>query len=175
MTIDLSTWLTKQEAAARLGVSTKAIEGFTRAGKLEQRFRPQAGSPHVAVYFPDDVIKLAQERTPGLAPFVLPVGTALPANGNGHPPSTALDRVPAAGDQLLGPGDDLLRVLVTAARPVMSETSQTPTLWVTVKEAAAILGFPQADVRRLLADGDLDHRRTGRGGIRIRRTDLEQL
>jgi excisionase family DNA binding protein len=173
MTIDLSTWLTKQEAADRLGVSTKAIERWTRAGKLEQRFRPQAGSPHVAVYFPDDVAKLAQERQPGLAPFVLPVGTALPASGNGHPPSTALDRVPAAGDQVLGPGDDLLRVLVTAARRVLSETSQTPALFLTLREASAVTGLTQAYLRRACESGTLTAIRDR--GWRIRRTDLEGL
>ncbi len=37
--IDLSTWLTKAQAAEQLGVSTKAIERWVQAGKL-----PQSGS-----------------------------------------------------------------------------------------------------------------------------------
>src|SRR5438105_13268396 len=69
---DLSHWLTKQQAADAIGVSTKAIERFTQAKKLEQRFRPRAGSPHVAVYDPDDVARIAHERHPAPPPFVLP-------------------------------------------------------------------------------------------------------
>src|SRR5205823_12754382 len=57
-TVELSDWLTKQQAADAIGVSTKAIERFAQAGKLEQRFRAQAHGPKVAVYFPDDVAKL---------------------------------------------------------------------------------------------------------------------
>jgi hypothetical protein len=174
MTLDLSTWLTKQEAADRLGVSTKAIERFTRAGKLEQRFRPQAGSPHVAVYFPDDVAQLAQARQRMPVPFVLAASTDRPTNGNGHHAGEALDRVTTPvipGDDLLRPGDNLLRVLVTAAARVMSETSQTPTAaYVTRAEALAIAGVSAGELRRAVQAGEVKVR-----GRRYRRQDLEAL
>lgn len=171
--LDLSTWLTKQEAADALGVSTKAVERFTRAGKLEQRFRPQAGSPHVAVYFPDDVAKLARTRQRTPPPFVLEAERDSPPNGNGHHTSRALERVSAPRADLATAGDDLFRVLVTAAVKVLSETSQTPPLWVTVQEASAVTGLTQAYLRRQVKAGTLKAIRDR--GWRIRRTDLEAL
>jgi hypothetical protein len=174
--IDLSDWLTKQEAADRIGVSTKAIERFTRAGKLEQRFRPQAGSPHVAVYFPADVATLAQARQRAPVPFVLEASSDVPANGNGHHAVRALDRVTASvtsGDDLLSPGDNLLRVLVAAAARVMSETSQTPSLFLTIPEASRVSGLSQAYLKRRIAAGTLPAERDR--GWRIRRKDLEAL
>lgn len=176
--MDYSNWLTKQQAADAIGVSTKAIERFTRSGKLQQAFRPQAGSPHVAVYHPDDVARIAASRPPGpLPPFLVP-GSGEPANGNGNGHhALAVGSVTLGADRLapLTPGEDLFRALVTSALKVVSETSETPTLYVTVKEAAAILGLPQVDVRVLIAGGELPCRKTRRGGIRIRRRDLEAL
>lgn len=170
--IDLSTWLTKQEAADRIGVSTKAIERFTRAGKLEQRFRPQAGSPHVAVYFPDDVEKLAAGRRQEAAPFVLPPDADLPTNGNGHHSSTALAISPEPGIQNI-PGEDLLRALVTAAVQ-MSQTSQTSvsqtSAYVAKADALALSGISDAELRSAVKAGEVKVR-----GRRYRVKDLEAL
>jgi excisionase family DNA binding protein len=173
--IDLSDWMTKQQAADVIGVSTKAIERFAKAGRLEQRSRPQAHGPNVAVYFPDDVAALARERQPAATPFVVPA-VPDPPRSNARPAGSAALTVSPPSTA----GDDPVRALFAAAmRAVLSQTSETSamsaTLYVTVKEAAGILGLPQADVRRLIRDGDLPHRLTGRGGIRIRRRDLEQL
>lgn len=174
---DLSTWLPIAEAASHIGCSTRTIERLARAGKLEQRLRPQAGSPAVAVYNPDDVARLASERRPAATPFVLDAGSGSP-NGNGHhePAQAVSTRLTSAS------ADDPIRQLFAAAlRAVLSPPSPpvsgsvAETLYVTVKDAAAILGLPQADVRRLIHEGDLNHRLTGRGGIRIRRKDLEAL
>ena len=55
----LSDWLVAMEAAMRIGCSTRTIERLARAKRLEQRLRPQAGSPAVAVYNPSDVARLA--------------------------------------------------------------------------------------------------------------------
>jgi len=78
----LSDWLTIADAAAVIGCSTRTIERLARAGKLEQRLRPQAGSPAVAVYNPDDVAERAKERRRAPAPFVVP--RVLESTGNGH-------------------------------------------------------------------------------------------
>lgn len=174
--IDLADWLTKQEAADRIGVSTKAIERFTRAGKLEQRFRPQAGSPHVAVYFPDDVAKLAAARHQAVTPFVLEAERDTPTNGNGHTglsPISPLTPRALAIPELSSSGEDLLRVLVAAAARVMSETSQTSPLFVTLQEASHVTGLTQAYLRRQVDAGTL--KAVKDRGWRIRRTDLEGL
>lgn len=174
---DLSTWLPIDDAATAIGCSTRTVERLARAKKLEQRLRPQAGSPAVAVYNPDDVAAQAKERRPAPAPFVLGAVSDRPASGNGRGATQTLPSVSAASL-----ADDPIRQLFAAAlRAVLSPPSPpvsatvAETLYVTVKEAAAILGLPQVDVLVLIHDGDLNCRRTGRGGIRIRRRDLEQL
>lgn len=167
ITADLSGWFTKQEAATHLGVSTKAIERWTRAGKLEQRFRPQAGSPHVAVYFPEDVIKLAAERA--ARPFV--VEKATPANGQGAH-GLMLPPTPSGLTE-----DQLAKVLgsfVAAMQKSTSDMSQSAK-WLTVDEAAAYLGWPTRDVRKAIKTSELPARMMARHGWRIRRKDLDAL
>ena len=178
---DYSTWLTKQQAADAIGVTTKSVERWVQAGQIQQaRWRRPTGGPELAVYQPDDVARIAAERTPGPpAPFLMPTGAALPpTNGNGHHPA-ALARVPSAERTLAehlsasAPGQDLLTVLVTAAARVMSETSQKQTLFVTLQEASAVTGLSQAYLKRQIENGKLPAVRDV--GWRIRRKDLEQL
>jgi len=171
--IDLSTWLTKQEAADRIGVSTKAIERFTRAGKLEQRFRPQAGSPHVAVFFPDDVDRIAAERRQTPVPFVLDAIPDQPTNGNGRPHSDPIQAL------TVSTSDDPLRQLFAAAiRAVLSQTSQTsvsqtPTPFLTIAEASALTGLSRTFLTRMIKLGTLTAIRDR--SYKVRRKDLEAL
>lgn len=170
---DYSTWLTKQQAAEAIGVTTKTVERLAQDRQIQQaRWRRPTGGPELAVYHPDDVARIARERRPGLAPFVLPVGAEVPANGNGHQSSTALARVSDASIKNID-GEDLLRVLVAAAARVMSETSQTPTLFLTIEEAAAVSGLSCNYLRKVIKSGTLPAVRNH--GWRIRRKDLEQL
>ncbi len=169
--IDLSTWLTKQEAADRIGVSTKAIERFTRAGKLEQRFRPQAGSPHVAVFYPQEVDELAARRRQAPAPFVLEASTDRPTNGNGHG-GLAHTKDPQGIYKDL---DDPLRAFAVAVvAAVMSQTSQTAVsqtpAYVDQAEALAIAGVSVEQLRAAVKAGEVKQR-----GRRYRVQDLEQL
>ncbi len=63
MTTDYSTWLTKQQAADAIGVSTKTVEKLAADKKLEQAvWRPDNRGMPRAVYQPDDVARMAQER-----------------------------------------------------------------------------------------------------------------
>jgi hypothetical protein len=170
----LADWLTKREAAAAIGVSTKAIERFAAARKLEQRSRPQARGPAVAVYHPQDVARLAAERrTSPPAPFVVPDG-APPVSGKGD---GIADRLAIAGSPV--GGDDALQRFATAlVRAVGSQTSETwapmsQTLFVTITQAAAVSGLSSACLRRLIADGTLKALKDR--GWRIRRRDLEML
>lgn len=182
-TIDLSTWLTKQEAADRLGVSTKAIERYTRAGKLEQRFRRQAGTPDVAVYYPEDVDKLASARRPRLpAPFLVP-GPPRPTNGKGSHSAVELagasrpDLGPAIAAGLSDVAGALRWLVSQTAGAGVSQTSVTQEsqkLFLTIPEAAAVAGLSKTYLRRQLEAGTLKGIKDGRRW-RIRRTDLEQL
>lgn len=174
-TPDYATWLTKQQAADAIGVSTKTLESLAKDGKLQQAlWRRPTGGPAVAVYHPDDVARLAKERRPAAAPFVLPAGTDVPArNGNGH---GALRRVEPSHDvALVPPGDDPLRQLFAAAlRAVTSQNSQkSPTLYLTLAEASAVSGLSETYLRRQIVSEKLSAVKDR--GWRIRRRDLEQL
>lgn len=181
---DLTSWLLAMEAATQIGCSKRTVERLAAAKELEQGLRRQAGSAPIAVYNPEDVARIALERRPDATPFVL--GAVPAGNGNGHEHTSdvsnthmrsVLARQTSAGDPIQQFFAVLLRILQSPPPPPPAPMAETvaETRYVTVKDAAAILGLPQADVRRLCDDGDLTHRTTGRGGIRIRRTDLEQV
>jgi excisionase family DNA binding protein len=184
---DYTTWLTKQQAADAIGVSTKTIEQLTKDKKLEQaRWRRPDGGPELAVYHPDDVARIAQERRPARPPFVLPAGVPgngqAAANGNGHADHPALSQALAVPPATPAGYDAVRLFMETMVTAVMSQSSQTsqnsqksPGLFLTLAEAATFSGLPQTDLRRLIAAGELPVRKTGRGGIRIRRRDLELL
>lgn len=180
--LDLSTWLTKQQAADAIGVSTKTIEQFAKDGKIQQAvWRPQNRGAAKAVYQPDDVARIAADRKPGLAPFVLPAGVTLPVNGNGHPTGIQLgSKVDATPT-----GEEVLRLVFAAALrtlaaepPMASEnpsekTSETPKLFLTIEEAATVSGLSRACLRKLIADGSIRGIRDR--GWKIARRDLEAL
>jgi len=172
---DLSDWLTKQQAADAIGVSTKAIERFAHARKLEQASRPQARGPNVAVYNPDDVARLASERHPAAPPFVLPVDTDLPRHLTAaRPPDGLVATSPAA--LAAPPESDRLAALVAAVvGVVMSQTSETrpAPLFLTLDEAATLSGLSRNYLRRLIREQKLPAVRAP--GWRIRRRDLEAL
>jgi excisionase family DNA binding protein len=175
--VDYASWLTKQQAADAIGVTTKTVERFVQAGQIQQaRWQREGRGPLLAVYQPDDVARIAQARRRGpLPPFLVPVPTKeVSANGNGHR-AQALARTTDVSPQppALEPGADLFRVLVAAAARVMSETSQTSTLFLTIPEASALTGLTQAFLRRMITAGTLTAIRDR--GWRIRRKDLEAL
>lgn len=178
-TLDLSDWLTLAQAAAAIGVATRTVERWAKAGKLEGRSRPQARGPAVVVYYPPDVADRAAERQRAATPFV--VQTVPSGNGHGTPPAAhSLQGAHA----LQGAVDDPLRLFAAAlvqavlspTRPTLSApVSEAPRLFLTIPEAAAISGLPPIDLRRACESGELKARKTGRGGWRIKRTDLEAL
>jgi len=175
--IDYATWLTKDQAAEAIGVTTKTVERFVQAGQIQQaRWQPEGRGPVRVVYQPDDVARLARERKPGPLPaFLVPGPPAAPPNGNGHGSSELvhMESTPDPTGIQLGRGDDLVRALVTAAVRVMSETSQTSTLFLSLPEASAVTGLSQAFLRRMIAAGTLSAIRDR--GWKIRRKDLEAL
>src|SRR5690242_7615945 len=70
---DYSTWLTKQQAAEVLEVSTKTIEQYAKTGDLQQAdWRRPEGGPRIVVYHPRDVERLRKERNPEAPAFILP-------------------------------------------------------------------------------------------------------
>jgi transposase-like protein len=185
---DLTTWLSIADAATRIGCSTRTVERLGRAKHLEQRLRPQKGSPPVVVYNPDDVARIAALRRPTPPPFVLDaVGTG---NGNGH--AAGVKKL-HAGTELAhahGPTDaDLVRQFVTLAIAALQSPPSPPvaetvaaTSYLTLAEAAAEKRVSEALVRRWIRTGALVAEREPRSqwtatdrGWRIKKQDLETL
>jgi hypothetical protein len=171
---DFSTWLTKDQAAAAIGVSTKTIEQFSKDGKIQQSaWRPHGRGAERAVYNPDDVARMAQERRPGLPPFVLPANHGTTTNGNGHGGAMQMS------NSITPSGEDVLRLVFAAAlralaaEPPTSENSQKSTPWVDIPTAATLLGRSQAYVRREIKAGRL-HAERDRCLV-VKRKDVEAL
>lgn len=173
----LADWRTVAEASAEIGCSKRTIERLAAARKLEQRLRPTAGSPAVAVYNPDDVARIALERRPAAAPFVLPAGQT-PTNGNGHHQTAELTKSSFLNNR----GDDPIRHLAAAFErfllspplsPVAERLAETK-LFLTIPEAAVVCGFSRTYLRRMCQGGWSAAVKDGRSW-RIRRKDLEAL
>jgi hypothetical protein len=177
---EYATWLTKQQAAGAIGVSTKTIEQWATEGKLQQAaYRPQNRGPLKAVYHPDDVRRIATERRGAPTAFVLPAVRA--SNGNGHGPETGI--TPITPLTPTPTGEDVLRLVfamahqaLTSQNPRTSENSEKFLL--TVAEAAACSGETARDLRKAIRSGELPARHKERRDWRtwrIRRKDLEAL
>jgi hypothetical protein len=177
---DLSDWLPIEEAAKVIGCSTRTVERVARLpNRLEQRLRPQAGSPPVAVFSPESVAEEAARRRPASAPFVLPHVPA--GNGNGKALS-ALSGVSIETQALaqLPAGDDPIRQLFAAALravlsppspPVSATVSERPVL--TLDEAVHASGWSRTYLLRQIRNGTLKAEKDR--GWKIRRKDLEAL
>jgi Helix-turn-helix domain len=184
MTPDYSSWLTKQQAADAIGVSTKTIEQLAKDRKIEQAvWRPENRGMPRAVYEPSDVARMAQERRGEASAFVLPAGGPARSNGNGHHPGQAL----TIGSPALPSSEDVLRLVFAMAHRALtspsSESSQSSErsaepLFLTVDQAAAHLNWTPRDLRRAIRGGEVPCRHKERRDWRtwrIRRKDLEQL
>lgn len=171
---DLLDWPSKQEAAARLGVTVKTIERLTRAGKLERRFRNRPGTSPIAVYDPKDVITVQAERSKPQPPHV----QAAPPAGNGAGPYAGDAIVPLARPSEVQHVATILSEIGAIFQKTLSHTSHTPShtaIFLTVDEAAVYSGLPARELRRAIKSGDLPARKTVRAGLRIRRKDLDAL
>lgn len=171
-------WLTKDEAAAALQVSTKTVEKFAADGDLHTAMvkNPETGATRVK-YHPRDVEKLRKERLPDAKPFVLPKDRdgagELPARrGPALLQERQTDRPPQVILNTLAEG-----MAYAAAQIVERQASTVPLhvrLFLTRTEAAHYSGLPKSEIIQRIAAGALPAMKTGRGW-RIRRTDLEQL
>jgi len=172
---NFSTWLTKQQAADRIGVSTKTVETLARDRRIEQaRWRRDGRGNEFAVYNPDDVARIASERRPAPSAFVLPAGTN--GNGNGHG-LVARTEPDAELTPPIAAGLSALAAAVRSLAPNPEKNHQNPEnfqkLFLTIPEAAAVSGFSQAYLRRKCQAGWTGAIKDG--AWKIRRKDLEAL
>lgn len=176
---DLSAWLTVDEALGRIGCSKRTVERLASARKIEQRLRRQDGTPPVAVYNPDDVARIASERRPDPAPFVLP---AVGANGNGHhAQASGSHQLQSRPTGSIGvSAEDLIRQFFTLAVQAFQSPPSPPvaesvaeTLYLTLPEASAFTGLTATFLRKMIKAGTLTAFKDR--GWKIRRKDLEAL
>jgi len=170
---DLSTWLTVEQAATAIGVSTRTVERLGKAGKLDQRLRRQEGTPPVAVYYPGDVERerLARRRAP--APFVLAAEQdSPPRNGNGRPSSGSIEALarPTGEDPIHQFFTLLIRAVQSPPSPPVSESVAETHAYVVKADALAIAGISEDELRKAVKAGEVKRR-----GRRYRRKDLEAL
>jgi len=165
---DYSDWLTKQQAAAAIGCSTKTVEKLAADNQIQQgyRKRPETGA-RVSVYHRGDVDRIREERQPGAEPFVLPEAserqtTALTVQrSNPDPPATASILVNA--------------LVALAGHSQNSENVRVAErVFLKLSEASEYAGLPKTYIRSLMQSGKIEALRTG-GGWRIRRAALESL
>lgn len=166
--MDADGWLTKADAATRLGVGERTVERLAARGALTARMRP--GFP--TMYNPEDVDRMASASRTVHRAAIAAADPTTRANGNGH---GALVRQEApVPEPLVEPIVRFLELLTTrlAIGPT-GPTGPTPIapLYVSVDEAACLTGLSRPTVRRMVAEGKLPFERD-RGGIKIRRDAL---
>lgn len=161
MAKNLDSWLTKEDAAAALGVSARTVMRMADAKKIQQQLRPRAGGSPLAVYNPADIERMVAERT-AVEPFVMPAAGAKVA---GKP-----ERLPAVRTGALMPAAfvEQLSLAIASRKPAASEKVR-----VSMGEAVQ-LGFSRDYLRGLMAKGELANVGTARR-YRFRRRDLDAL
>jgi excisionase family DNA binding protein len=176
--MDYAHWLTKQQAAEAIGVSTKTVEAMAKAQQIQQAvWRRPDGGPARAVYHPQDVARVALGRRPGLSAFVLPPDP----DGNGHGSAAIALSSPAHADApapwtlaaALAEFAAALRAVASQSSEASEKSEKSAPLFLTLAEAATASGLSPTRLRRLIADGTLAAIRDR--GWRIRRRDLEAL
>jgi excisionase family DNA binding protein len=173
---DYDAWLTKPEAAARTGRTTKTIQRWAADGKLTPvRWQRLGRGPILNVYNPVQVDEVAAGTRLEPPAFVLAGVSDVPVNGNGHQPVAEPSAALTIPEADVSTSEAFLPIVVAIARRVMSEMSRTSeTLFVTIPEAAVVSGLSRTYLKRQLEAGTLKGIRDGRRW-RIRRTDLEAL
>jgi hypothetical protein len=164
---DYSGWFTKQQAADRIGVSTKWVDQMASDGRLESAlYKRPSGGNRVRVYNPDDVERIAAARRQDAGSFVLDEDAGAPS-----------ELAPAGG----GDAQALNALLVMLARllelassgKLLGTPAPPPTLFVDLEQAAVITGLPLPALRRRLQLHGVELVRSDR--LYVRRRDLEAL
>lgn len=143
-------WLTKQQAADALGVSTRTVQQLASEGKLRTLKRAVEGGAPIAIYDPDDVAKEREKRAK--------LEVMAPAKVDG-------------GQSISRPLEQIVAALL--ARPGQSPLDDPP-MNLTLAEASAASGLPASYLREAVAYGALPAHRWGKRGqhMRIHREDL---
>jgi DNA-binding transcriptional MerR regulator len=161
---DISTWLTKQEAAARLGVNEKTIDRMAERGEIQKETRRNVGEAPRPVFDPADVNRLAEKKGIQVSN---PDGQALVRQ------PVSMPRTPSDMDRLAVSFAEALRQGPLAEEP----DSELPLselrfkVYLTTAEAIRFSGLSEQQIRDAVREGNVKKA----GTRRYRRADLEAL
>ena len=145
-------WLTKEQATERIGISRRTLEHMARDRKLETGKRKAANGLWNVVFNPEDVERIAHQRNPSRA-FLVPVAA------NAVAPRQLEDAALAFADALAA----------IVRRPRFTEQR-----WMlTIAEAVDASGWSEAIIRRGIKSGALLAVKDG--GWKIHREDLARF
>jgi hypothetical protein len=153
---DLSTWLTKKQAAQRLGLSEKSVERHHQRGKLSMATLKLPGKVPMRVFKPEDVERLAAELVAQREALL--AGHMATQEPQGNLPAI---RTPVIHD-------------LAAALSALADARKAPPVYVSLAEAAALAGLSHDTIRAAAAAGEIKTRPYG-GGLRYRRADVLSL
>jgi hypothetical protein len=170
-------WLTKEQAAEKVGVSTKTIEREAARRRLQRRIRSRPGGSPIAVYDPAGVERMASERR-AVDGEVLPTGEVVPyvltrpdAVGTPTPTAISEEQLQALIDSINRKTAPALPAASADRAPESVPLAQKPR--VTLREAVQ-LGYRADDLVALVKAGKLENVGTPRR-YRFRRRDLDAL
>jgi excisionase family DNA binding protein len=156
--------MTKEEVAQLLGVSTRAVERYTQAGKLSVKYEKGKTRP-VAIYDAEEVktLKVTIDNPPLHRPTIPPI----PDN----PTTQAL--IPTNPDQdRLAAFVGIVASQFEQARSKHQPVPLADKLTLTLIEAAQLSGLSKQRLREAIRDEKLHGQILGRGW-KIKRGDLE--
>ena len=161
--------MNKKEAADYLNVSTRAIERYTKQGKLSVKYEKGKTRP-IAVYEQEELDKLKEElETPVYQPSV---EIATKADNNDITPVgiyQSLEKLAFPILDLLKKLNDQLAYLEPSAKPLVQVEEK---LLLNLKEVQALTGLSKKILREAIKSGDLKAKIIGKSW-RIKRFDLE--
>jgi hypothetical protein len=131
-------WLTKDSAAARLGISVRTLERHIDEKRLSTRLQPEPGRRPRVLVDPHSLDSLAAELSAvrGGGQLAAPAAAAPPA------PVGAAELVDQLGPALASFADRLAAELASAVRP--SPAAAAPVRpWLTLDEAVEYSGLPK--------------------------------
>lgn len=173
---DRSTWLSKTQAAAALGVTDRTIDRMVQRGQLHPQHHKQPGRATSPFFDPEEIARYTGQLD--LVPVPPPAVPAPPM-----PPAATLSDAGQLAALLASLADQLTSRLTQAvADQLAARDTRVPIpqrLYLTLAEASAYTGLPRGYLQQLIDAGQLRAVEVGKSGKgtkrRVARVDLETL
>jgi excisionase family DNA binding protein len=165
--------MTKEEAAAYLGVSSRTIERYVKDGKLTVRYEKSANG-EMAIFDAEQLEEFKNNReTPRIKPAIADLESDAPS-----PPTTidkGLSMVVGAG--IFAPLTSAIDRLIASLTPQGSKPKLTPNqlqgkLLLTLDECRVLTGLSRETLRQAIKEGNLPAQIIGKSW-RVKAKDLE--